>query len=194
MLRSGDMLENPVTGERLVFQQTAAETGGEWTRFDTYVRPGGTVASAHVHPYQTERFTVRAGQLGVKLGRKSYIVGKGETIVIPAGAAHKFWNTGDEELHFVASVSPAREFESLISTMFSLAADGKTNKKGMPNPLRLAVIAQAHFDTVRLPVVPHWMQRAALMVGATMGKAVGYDATYEPAAPQAGRQGAPVTA
>jgi hypothetical protein len=33
--------------------------------------------------------------------------------------------------------------------MFALAEDGKTNKKGMPNPLRLAVIARAHFDTVR---------------------------------------------
>ena len=30
--------------------------------------------------------------------------------------------------------------------MFGLAADGKTNRKGMPNALRLAVIAKAHFE------------------------------------------------
>ena len=36
--------------------------------------------------------------------------------------------------------------------MFALAADGKTNKKGMPGPLRLAVIANHHFDVVRLPL------------------------------------------
>ena len=58
--------------------------------------------------------------------------------------------------------------------MFSLAADGKTNKKGMPNPFRLAVIANAHFDTVQLPVVPAWMQKAALAMGAPVGKAMGY--------------------
>jgi hypothetical protein len=32
-----------------------------------------------------------------------------------------------------------------------LAAEGKTGKRGMPNPLRLAVIANEHFDLVRLP-------------------------------------------
>ena len=35
---------------------------------------------------------------------------------------------------------------TLIETMFTLAAEGKTNRKGMPNPFRLAVIARAHFD------------------------------------------------
>jgi hypothetical protein len=67
--------------------------------------------------------------------------------------------------------------------MFSLAADGKTNKKGMPNPFRLAVVANAHFDTVRLPKVPAWMQKTALAMGAPVGKAMGYGPTYasEPA-------------
>ena len=55
---------------------------------------------------------------------------------------------------FRCEVRPALRFESLIETMFALAAAGKTSKKGMPNPFRLAVIAQAHFDTVRLPFRP----------------------------------------
>jgi hypothetical protein len=64
--------------------------------------------------------------------------------------------------------------------MFALAADGKTNRKGMPNPLRLAVIARAHFDTVRLPQPPAWLQRVGLALGAPLGRLVGYGATYEP--------------
>ena len=55
--------------------------------------------------------------------------------------------------------------------MFSLAADGKTNRKGMPNPLRLAVIANAHFDTVRLPFPPAFLQRIGLALGAPVGRA-----------------------
>jgi hypothetical protein len=66
--------------------------------------------------------------------------------------------------------------------MFSLAADGKTNKKGMPGPLRLAVIANHHFDVVRLPVIPHFMQKLALVPGALLGRAFGYRATYAPVA------------
>jgi hypothetical protein len=64
--------------------------------------------------------------------------------------------------------------------MFALAADGKTNRKGMPNPLRLAVIAKAHFDTVRLPFPPAWMQAAGLALGSPLGRLLGYGATYEP--------------
>ena len=62
--------------------------------------------------------------------------------------------------------------------MFSLAADGKTNKKGMPNPLRLAVIARDTFDTVQLPFPPAWMQRLGLALAAPLGRLLGYKPTY----------------
>jgi hypothetical protein len=76
----------------------------------------------------------------------------------------QFWNAGEDEVRFVCEVRPALQFESLLETMFALAADGKTNKKGMPNPFRLAVIARAHFDTVRLPQPPAWLQRAGFIL------------------------------
>jgi hypothetical protein len=77
-------------------------------------------------------------------------------------------------------VRPALQFESLLETMFTLATDGKTNRKGMPNPLRLAVIARAHFDTVRLPFPPAWLQKAGLALGAPLGRGLGYRPTYTP--------------
>jgi hypothetical protein len=64
--------------------------------------------------------------------------------------------------------------------MFALAVDGKTNKKGMPNPLRLAVIAKAHFETVRLPFPPAWMQKSGLALGAPLGSLLGYKPAYMP--------------
>ena len=56
MIRPGDTLENPVTGERLTFRRTATETNGAEVLVETAVRPDGFVAAAHLHPYQTERF------------------------------------------------------------------------------------------------------------------------------------------
>jgi hypothetical protein len=49
----------------------------------------------------------------------------------------------------------------------------------MPNPLQMAVIARAHFHDGRLPVLPGWVQRAMLAVGASLGSLAGYEATYE---------------
>jgi mannose-6-phosphate isomerase-like protein (cupin superfamily) len=181
MIRAGDSLVNPVTGERLVWELTSHDTNGAYTLFDTYVEPGGSVAAAHVHPYQTEIFTVIEGRLGVKRGREKLELGPGEAAMIDPGTPHKFWNAGDETLRFRAEVRPALQFESLIETMFGLAADGKTNKKGMPQPLRLAVVANHHFDVVRLPLIPHALQKLALVPGALLGRAFGFTPTYSAA-------------
>ncbi len=60
MAYAGQILENLVTGERLVFLETANDAGGEYVLFETFVEPDGFVA-AHVHPFQEERFRVVEG-------------------------------------------------------------------------------------------------------------------------------------
>jgi mannose-6-phosphate isomerase-like protein (cupin superfamily) len=180
MIRAGDTIENPVTGERIVFRKTSHDTGGEAVVIECFVKPHGFVAAAHVHPAQEERFEILRGTVGFHTPQGERLAGPGERVTVPAGTPHKFWNAGDEEVHFVCEVRPALQFEQLLETMFALAADGKTNRKGMPNPLRLAVIANAHFDTVRLPFPPAWMQRVGLALGAPLGRLLGYRPTYEP--------------
>ena len=180
VIRAGDAIENPVTGERLVFRRTSSETNGEAVLLECFVQPTGFVAAAHVHPRQEERFEVLTGRVGFKLDGQEIIAQAGDRIVVPAGTSHRFWNAGEEEAHFVCEVRPALQFEQLIETMFSLAADGKTNRKGMPNPLRLAVIARHHFDDVRLPFPPASMQRIGLALGAPLGRLFGYRPTYLP--------------
>ncbi|MGH2995205.1 MAG: cupin domain-containing protein [Gaiellaceae bacterium] len=180
MIRAGGVIENPVTGERIVFHKTSQETGGEAVVFETFVQPDGFVAAAHVHPEQEERFEVVSGRLGLTVGGEEIVAGPGETLTIPAGTPHRFWNVGEDEVRFRCEVRPALQFEQLLETMFALAADGKTNKKGMPNPLRLAVIARAHFDVVRLPFPPAFVQRIGLALGAPLGRLLGYAPTYVP--------------
>jgi quercetin dioxygenase-like cupin family protein len=182
MIRPGDRLENPVTGEVLVFHRTSGETDGESVLVETIVRPRGFVAATHVHPQQTERFEVLEGALGLRVGSEDLVAGPGDVAIVPPGTPHKFWNAGAHDARFLCEVRPALGFESLIETMFTLAAQGKTNQKGLPNPLRLAVIAKAHFDTVRLPFPPVIMQRAGLAVAAPLGRALGYSATVSAAA------------
>lgn len=178
MIHAGDVIENPVTGERIVFHQTSVETRGEAVVFETFVQPNGFVAAAHVHPMQEERFEIISGRLGLKMGDKEIVAKPDETLTIPAGTPHRFWNTGEEEARFRCTVRPALQFEQLLETMFALAADGKTNKKGMPNPLRLAVIARAHFNVVRLPFPPAFVQRLGLALGDPLGRLLGYAPTY----------------
>jgi quercetin dioxygenase-like cupin family protein len=187
MIRTGQTIHNPVTGERITFLTTSAETGGEAVVIEVVVQPHGFVAAGHVHPSQSERFAVAAGTLGLKVGGEKLTLRPGDVATVEPGVSHRFWNAGEDEVRFVCEVRPALRFESLLETMFALAVDGKTNRKGMPNPLRLAPIAQAHFDTVQLPFPPAWLQRAGLALAAPLGRLLGYGETYQPAEAEAVR-------
>jgi quercetin dioxygenase-like cupin family protein len=178
MIRAGDTIENPITGERIVFHRTSRETNGEAVVIECFLKPTGFVAATHLHPLQEERFQILAGRIGFTLDGQETIAGPGDRVLVDAGTAHRFWNAGDDEAHFVCEVRPALGFEQLLETMFALAADGKTNRKGLPNPLRLAVIARHHFDDVRLPFPPAWVQRLGLALGAPLGRLLGYTAAY----------------
>ena len=176
----GDTLVNPVTGESITFRRTSAQTGGELVEIECTVQPGGGVAAAHVHPYQSERFEVLEGTLEFRHGRDKQTATAGDVVTVEPGTVHSFRNVGESPATFVCEVRPALQFERFIETMFGLAADGKTNRKGMPSALRLAVIAHAHFDDLRLPYVPAFMQKAVLATGAALGRLVGLEPTYRP--------------
>jgi hypothetical protein len=87
-----------------------------------------------------------------------------------------------DELVFRCEIRPVLQFESLIETMFSLATDGLTNARRMPNPFR-PPYSHTHVDTVLLPFPPVPLQRAAFAIGAPRGRALGHGPTYEPALP-----------
>jgi quercetin dioxygenase-like cupin family protein len=178
MINPGDTLYNPVTGESMTFVTTSRQTGGEYVLIELRADPDAFVAAAHVHPAQSETFEVLAGALGLKVAGEKRTANAGEVVAVEPGEAHKWWNAGESELVFRCEIRPALQFEQLIETMFALAADGKTNRKGLPNPLQLAVIAKAHLDTVVLPFPPVWVQKLALAAGAPVGRLLGYGATY----------------
>ena len=75
MVAAGEVLEHPITREKIVFRKTARDTGGELCQADVYIQPGGFVAAEHIHPRQEERFEVIAGVLprasgGQRAGRR----------------------------------------------------------------------------------------------------------------------------
>jgi len=162
------------------FLKTSAETDGELVLIETTVAPKGFVAAEHVHPHQSERFEILEGEVEFRLDGEHVIARAGDVVTVEPGAPHQFRNLREEEVRFRTEVRPALAFEAFLETMFGLAADGKTNAKGIPNPFRLAVIMDEHFDLVRLPSPPAWVQRTGLAFGAPIGKLLGYEPTYVP--------------
>lgn len=178
MANSGDVLTHPVTGERVIWRQVAADTDGRLLQGDLYAEPGGFVAAAHVHPRQEERFEVVSGTLTLRIGEEERILTVGDVAVIPAGLPHVWWNDGEDDVHVLGEFRPALRTEVFFETFFGLAADGKTNRKGLPNPLRLAVMMREYEDELHLARPSVRWQRALFGPLAVIGRTMGYRGWY----------------
>jgi quercetin dioxygenase-like cupin family protein len=180
MAYAGKIIENPVSGERIKFIQTAADTGGELLAIELELAADGKVPGMHVHPLQEERFDVLAGTLRFRLGHKRITARAGDVVVVPAGVPHKFANAGDEAAVVNVEVRPALCMEDLFETAVKLARDGRTTRNGMPKPLDLALFVREFEREVRGPFVPLWIQRATLAPLRWLARRRGHAARYEP--------------
>jgi mannose-6-phosphate isomerase-like protein (cupin superfamily) len=183
MAYAGQILDNPVSGERITFTKTAADTDGELLEFDFELSPDGHVPGRHVHPRQEERFEVTGGTMKFKMGRKTVIAEAGDVVTVPAGVSHKFENAGDETASMRVQVRPALQMERLFETAVALAEEGRTNGKGMPKPLDLALFVREFADEVKAPFPPAWVVNATLAPLAWMAKRRGHAERYAPARP-----------
>jgi quercetin dioxygenase-like cupin family protein len=178
MSKVGDVFENPITGERAVIRVGTEESGGELLVADLYVSPGGRVAAEHVHPILNEWFTVLRGEVGFRLNGRESVAKIGERLHVSPGTGHDWWNAGEEEAHVVLEVSPAARFEEAISTTFGLARDGKTNAKGMPNLLQLALLSREFEDVLYFTEPPRAVQKVLFAALAPVARLLGYKGSY----------------
>ena len=177
-MNAGDVIENPVIGERAVVRVGTAESSGELLVADLYVRPGGAVMGEHLHPGIEESFTVVRGRLGYRLdGREGVAVPK-ERLHVPSGTVHDWWNAGDEEAQVLVEISPASRFEEMIRNAFGLAQDGKTDAKGRPRLLQAALFAREFDDVIRLTKPPRLVQELLFGSLAPIARLLGYRGSY----------------
>jgi len=171
---SGEVLENPVTGQRIIFQKTSDDTNGELLEVESvYTKLTPSRPPLHYHPAQEEVFYVLAGELCVIIGGGRKTLVEGEKLIVPRGTPHTMWaeNAG---VRVDWQTRPALGTESFFETIYGLAQDGKVNSKGAPNLLRSAVILRSYSREFRLASPPQPVQRLFFAVLAPIGKLLGY--------------------
>jgi quercetin dioxygenase-like cupin family protein len=163
MITPGQTLENPVTGERFTFTDTASSTGGELLAFDLALRPGGAVPIPHVHPIQTERFEVVAGLMRFRLGLRRRLAGPGDVVEVAPGVVHGFANAGEDEARVRVEVRPALAMEEMLAEVVAMAQAGRMTRRGLPRNLRdLAVLARTYDREAHAPLLSVGLQRLLL--------------------------------
>jgi len=181
MAFTGQTIENPVSGERITFLQTAADTNGELLEIELELAADGQVPGAHVHPEQEERFHVLDGTMKFRLGMRTIVAEAGDTVVVPAGRVHKFTNGGDGPARARVEIVPALDMEDLFTTTTELAHEGNVTSTGMPRPLHLALFVKRFKREVRAPFPPAWLVNALMAPLAAVARKRGHAERYTPA-------------
>lgn len=175
MARKGDIVEHPVTGERITFLETSEETEGEYALLELRVRPYGFVAAPHIHPLAEESFEIRSGTFALVVDGEEKRVGTGERAIVPAGAEHTWWNAGHDEGVAIVEFRPGFKTEEFFESFFGLAQDGKVRPKtGLPNVLWLAAIFRSYHDFGYVAKPPLFLQRAVFKPLGAVARLLGY--------------------
>jgi mannose-6-phosphate isomerase-like protein (cupin superfamily) len=175
---AGQTLNNPFTGERIIFEQTEQDTGGALVTFEHFMLPRTTPTfPEHVQLNQEERFEIISGTARYRLAGVEGQARAGETVIVPPGAIHiNCWNEGPEALKMHHSFRPGGGADIFFETIFTLAMNGKTNARGEVNLLQLAVIGSEIKSQTFNAGIPIPLQRLALPVLAMIGRLLGYRA------------------
>ena len=136
----------------------------------------------HVHIQEHEEGVVKAGTLGALVGAEKIIVPTGETVTLPAGIAHRWWNAGDDLLEFNGQVVPVVDLDRYLQAVFAVL---NASANGRPSIFHLAHVLWRHRDTQLMAVPAPAIQRIVLPVVLFIGRILGkYRGSNWPGSPE----------
>ena len=179
-MRAGDVIWNPLTGEKAMVVESPEENGGARIVADLAVEEGGFVPGGeHVHDHCTEHFEVRSGEISFLVDGEERTLGPGDRATVTPGQWHRWWNSGEGEVVLRTSVEPPLRFDEAIQVVWGLCADGHTNAEGRPSPLLGSLLATRYRREVRFREPPDLVQRMLFPPLAALARLLGRERTIE---------------
>jgi quercetin dioxygenase-like cupin family protein len=154
-----ETIDNPLTGEKVTFIETAESTGGARSVFEILLAPRGKGPPLHSHTVFTEVFEVLEGELMLQLGKNTTRLKQGQRAVMHPHQPHTFWSESDQPIRFRGTIEPGnRDTEDCFRIAFGLARDGLVRPSGIPRRLShlviLASMSQSRISGVGAFITP----------------------------------------
>jgi quercetin dioxygenase-like cupin family protein len=105
-MRSGEGKALWGPGDMYTFLVTGEETGGTVFAMEGRVPPGGG-PPLHVHDREDETLYILEGDCEVQIGDDRVLASTGDFVWMPRGTAHRFRNTGTEQMRLILTFTPA---------------------------------------------------------------------------------------
>ena len=170
MVRAGDVLENPATGERFTIRATPVETGGALASFEAAGRPGRFGTREHVHSSQEERYEVLSGAIGLTIGRRRTVLRAGDRGVVPPRTPHRLFGVDGQSAEVRFELRPALRTLDFLERYVEPGRTGRFNRWGLPPLLPGAVLAREFADVGYATRPPPAVQRVVLGAIASLAR------------------------
>jgi len=184
------VLLNRHTGERLELRRLR-RNGELCLELRGSLPPRSEGPPLHVHLKEHEEGIVQAGRLTALVDGRRLQAGPGESVELPLGSAHRWWNEGDEVLEFIGYARPVVDLDRYLQAMFEVMNAGPPNR---PPLVYVAHAALRHRDTQAVVIMPRMIQGLVYRLAQVVGRATGaYRGTDWPGCPER-CTGAPIVA
>jgi quercetin dioxygenase-like cupin family protein len=157
-------------GEVLIFERVVTTPTGERLELRNEVQPGAG-PPMHVHYKQDESLTVVEGRLGYQIqGEAPRYAGPGETVVFPAGVAHRFWADGDQVLRCTGYVNPPHNIVYFLSEVYRSTREHGGKK---PDDIETAYLLHRYRSEFSILDIPAPVQRFVFPMLRVIGRLSG---------------------
>jgi quercetin dioxygenase-like cupin family protein len=144
---------NPAINDVATFLKTSEETNGEYTLIEIELGKSDG-PPLHYHNAFSETFRVQDGVLYLQVGKKMHTLKVGESVIVPRGTNHRFYNESEEKVKFQITLNPGHTgMENFLKILYGLASDGLSDKKGKPKKFAHLAVALVISDSN----APGWM-------------------------------------
>ena len=104
-----------------------------------------------------------AGQLRFQIGRRSTLVGPGQTLVVKPGTAHWFGNVGPDPAVAQVEIRPALRMEELLERSGAIGVGASSPGKLVPRLPDLALVLLEFERELAVPPIPAALLRLLLL-------------------------------
>lgn len=173
-----EIIDNPDLGQQYRLLERGSDTDGEFLRFELRYRKGSKHFPEHVHPRYDETAAVLSGGILVRTPEEERTIGPGEQYSIPAGTPHIHRTASGEDTRAFIEERPPGHWVPYMRMVCGLAAEGKTDGEGVPNPLAGALLQDTYPDVAYSADLPIAVQKMLFKLLAPIGRLRGYTAEY----------------
>lgn len=175
------VLANPITKEYGALIEVRDDQNQIVKKGLGIIPPNASGPPKHIHPHYDEIFTVVEGAFDFFMDNKMVRINQGETVIVKKGIAHSFKPAQKNTVcSFLVQADPPGKLNEVIRTVWGLALDGKTNKKGQPNEFwqGIAIGKELKDDTLFVSPPP-FIQKLMFSIFGKIASEKGYKGIYE---------------